>query len=263
MRPGRLRLVDRQPPGEQAGEQACNARRGARSLGLWGEPGLAHLALIDASRRSRLLQPGLRRQALSLRSAACIRRRSASSARCAISSGCERRRRAGSTRPWLRSRRKPTPYPFLPAEGESLHQIPVGPVHAGIIEPGHFRFTANGETVVRLEERLGYAHKGIEALMAGAPLERAAWLAGRVSGDSTVAYAIAFAQAVEARSACRCRRARVWLRALDGRARAARQPPRRHRRRLQRRLVQHHARALRRAARAACCARPTPASAIA
>ena len=60
------------------------------------------------------------------------------------------------------------PYTFLPAEGENLHQIPVGPVHAGIIEPGHFRFTANGETVVRLEERLGYVHKGIEGLMAGA-----------------------------------------------------------------------------------------------
>ena len=54
------------------------------------------------------------------------------------------------------------PYAFLPVEGESLHQIPVGPVHAGIIEPGHFRFTAGGETVVRLEERLGYVHKGIE-----------------------------------------------------------------------------------------------------
>ena len=51
------------------------------------------------------------------------------------------------------------PYPFLTAEGESLHQIPVGPVHAGIIEPGHFRFTANGETVVRLEERLGYVQR--------------------------------------------------------------------------------------------------------
>jgi Ni,Fe-hydrogenase III large subunit len=89
-------------------------------------------------------------------------------------------------------------YAFLPAEGEGLHQIPVGPVHAGIIEPGHFRFTANGETVVRLEQRLGYVHKGIEGLMAGAPLDKAARLAGRVSGDSTVAYAIAFAQAVEA-----------------------------------------------------------------
>src|SRR5207302_10567619 len=65
-------------------------------------------------------------------------------------------------------------------------------------EPGHFRFTASGETVVRLEERLGYVHKGIESLMAGATLERAARLAGRASGDSTVAYGIAFARAVEA-----------------------------------------------------------------
>src|SRR5207247_7309442 len=86
-------------------------------------------------------------------------------------------------------------YSFLPAEGEGLHQIPVGPVHAGIIEPGHFRFTASGETVVRLEERLGYVHKGVERLMAGAPLEHAAKLIGRVSGDSTVAYAYAFARA--------------------------------------------------------------------
>jgi Ni,Fe-hydrogenase III large subunit len=92
----------------------------------------------------------------------------------------------------------PTAYPFLPAEGDALHQIPVGPVHAGIIEPGHFRFTASGETVVRLEERLGYVHKGIESLMAGASIEVATRLAARTSGDSTVAYGIAFAHAVEA-----------------------------------------------------------------
>ena len=89
-------------------------------------------------------------------------------------------------------------YPFLPTEGESLHVIPVGPVHAGIIEPGFFRFTANGETVVRLEERLGYVHKGVESLMAGAELARGCQLAGRISGDSTVAYAYAFARAAEA-----------------------------------------------------------------
>ena len=89
-------------------------------------------------------------------------------------------------------------YFFLPNKGESLHQIPVGPVHAGIIEPGHFRFTANGEAVVRLEERLGYVHKGIESLMRGADLDRARKLAGRTSGDSTVAYALAFARAAEA-----------------------------------------------------------------
>jgi Ni,Fe-hydrogenase III large subunit len=106
------------------------------------------------------------------------------------------------------------PYPFLPAEGESLHQIAVGPVHAGIIEPGHFRFTASGETVARLEERLGYAHKGTESLMVGANLDRAARLAGRISGDSTVAYAIAFAHAVEAALDVKVPRRAAWLRAL-------------------------------------------------
>ncbi|PPD44026.1 MAG: hydrogenase expression protein HypE [Methylocystis sp.] len=89
-------------------------------------------------------------------------------------------------------------YSFLKAEGEPLHQIPVGPVHAGIIEPGHFRFTANGEVVVRLEERLGFVHKGVGQLMAGAAVAQAAKVAARVSGDSTVAYSFAFARAVEA-----------------------------------------------------------------
>jgi Ni,Fe-hydrogenase III large subunit len=107
-------------------------------------------------------------------------------------------------------------YAFLTAEGESLHQIAVGPVHAGIIEPGHFRFTANGEAVVRLEARLGYVHKGTERLMEGAPVDRAAVLAGRVSGDSTVAYALAFARAIEAAHAIDVPRRAAWLRALMG-----------------------------------------------
>jgi Ni,Fe-hydrogenase III large subunit len=106
------------------------------------------------------------------------------------------------------------PYRFLPSEGEGLHQIPVGPVHAGIIEPGHFRFTANGERVVRLEERLGYVHKGIEALMAGASLEKAARLAGRTSGDSTVAYGFSFARAVEAALEIAVPPRAIYLRAL-------------------------------------------------
>jgi Ni,Fe-hydrogenase III large subunit len=105
-------------------------------------------------------------------------------------------------------------YAFRLAEGPPMHQIPVGPVHAGIIEPGHFRFTANGETVVRLEERLGYVHKGIDHLMAGAAIEQAAKLAGRVSGDSTVAYATAFAQAVETAQGLTLPTRAVWLRAL-------------------------------------------------
>jgi len=105
-------------------------------------------------------------------------------------------------------------YAFLPAEGHSLHQIPVGPVHAGIIEPGHFRFTANGETVVRLEERLGYVHKGTESLMAGASLEHGAVLAGRVSGDSTVAFSLAFSRAAEAALSVEPPPRAIWLRAL-------------------------------------------------
>ena len=108
----------------------------------------------------------------------------------------------------------PRAYQFLPAEGEGLHQIPVGPVHAGIIEPGHFRFTASGETVVRLEERLGYVHKGIEKLLQGKDLAGAAALCGRVSGDSTVAYAIAFARAAEAALDCAPPARADWLRAL-------------------------------------------------
>lgn len=108
------------------------------------------------------------------------------------------------------------PYAFLPAEGPALHQIPVGPVHAGIIEPGHFRFTASGETVVRLEARLGYVHRGIEGLLRGAPLGRAAKLAGRISGDSTVAYAVAFARAAEAALGCEAPPRAHALRAIMG-----------------------------------------------
>jgi len=105
-------------------------------------------------------------------------------------------------------------YRFLPVDGEGLHQIPVGPVHAGIIEPGHFRFTASGETVVRLEERLGYVHKGIDALTTGADITTAARLAGRLSGDSTVAYAFAFARAAEAAAGAVPSPRAVHLRAL-------------------------------------------------
>ncbi len=108
------------------------------------------------------------------------------------------------------------PYPFLSAQGEDLHQIAVGPVHAGTIEPGHFRFHVNGETVVRLEARLGYTHKGVEGLMRGAELEHAGRLAGRISGDSTVAYAIAFSRAAEAALNIEAPRRAHFLRALMG-----------------------------------------------
>lgn len=106
------------------------------------------------------------------------------------------------------------PYAFLNADGEGLHQIAVGPVHAGIIEPGHFRFSTNGETVVRLEERLGYTHKGIESLWLDAEMDQAARLAARLSGDSTVAASIVFARAVEAAVGAVAPARAQWLRAL-------------------------------------------------
>jgi len=105
-------------------------------------------------------------------------------------------------------------YAFLKAEGPPLHQIAVGPVHAGIIEPGHFRFSANGEIVVRLEERLGYVHKGIEGLLVNTTLEAAAKVVARVSGDSTVAYSFAFARAAEAALGVGVPQRAIWLRAL-------------------------------------------------
>lgn len=124
---------------------------------------------------------------------------------------------AGDQRSWLRHDnwpaehyplRRDTPdqrfdaknedYAFVRVEGNGVHEIPVGPIHAGIIEPGHFRFSVMGENVLRLEERLGWKHKGIERRFVGMGLTEGAKLAGRVSGDSAVAYAWAYAQAAEA-----------------------------------------------------------------
>jgi len=184
-------------------------RAGEASLiSLWGEPSLAHMAVMEPSELRLLHLP-------------CTANRLPSIGRLhPPAMRLERAMRdlfgldaddAADRRPWLRHSGA---YPFLPTEGESLHQIAVGPVHAGIIEPGHFRFTANGEAVVRLEQRLGYVHKGIDALMAGAALDRAARLAGRISGDSTVAYALAFSHAVEMASGVQVPPRAAWLRAL-------------------------------------------------
>jgi Ni,Fe-hydrogenase III large subunit len=189
-------------------------------VGLWGEPGQVHLALRDDAAGeiavASLAAPDGRYPSIGAVHPAAIRlERAARDLYGLVPVGLD------DDRPWLDHGRWPArpeaaskPYAFLPVEGEGIHQIPVGPVHAGIIEPGHFRFHANGETVVRLEARLGYVHKGIEALMAGAPLERAARLAGRVSGDSTVAYALAFARAAEAATGVEAPARAHWLRAL-------------------------------------------------
>ncbi|WER47918.1 NADH-quinone oxidoreductase subunit C [Cupriavidus sp. WKF15] len=108
----------------------------------------------------------------------------------------------------------PADYPFVRVEGDGVHEIAVGPVHAGIIEPGHFRFSVVGEKVLRLEEHLGYTHKGIERRFTElAPLEGCR-LAGRVSGDSTVAYAWAYCMALESAWDCAPAPRASWLRAL-------------------------------------------------
>lgn len=179
-------------------------------VSLWGEPGRAYLAVFDDALRLIAIDcPDGRFPSIGQAHAPAIR--------------LERAVRdlyglepigLPDLRPWLDHGETPTAYPFLPVEGDNLHQIPVGPVHAGIIEPGHFRFTCDGETVVRLEQRLGYVHKGIDALMAGAAIGEAARIAGRTSGDSTVAYAVAFARAVEGALQVAPPARAVWLRAL-------------------------------------------------
>jgi len=105
-------------------------------------------------------------------------------------------------------------YRWIRAEGEGVYEIPVGPVHAGIIEPGHFRFQAVGEEIINLEERLGYVHKGIEKRFESLSWTDGARLAGRVSGDSTVAHAIGYCRAIEAPAGCAVPARGMWLRAL-------------------------------------------------
>ncbi len=139
---------------------------------------------------------------------------------------------AGDSRPWLRhaawgadefplrknfmvsTRVGSDAYPFVTVSGDGVHEIPVGPVHAGIIEPGHFRFSVVGERVLRLEERLGYTHKGIEKRFESLSLADGAKLAGRISGDSTVAYAWAYAMALENATKTQIPERAQWLRAL-------------------------------------------------
>ncbi len=95
-----------------------------------------------------------------------------------------------------------TGFPFLPVGGEGVYEIPVGPVHAGVIEPGHFRFSVLGETVIDLKIRLYFTHKGTEKLFEGRLPGEGVELAERISGDSTIGHALAYCQALEALAAC-------------------------------------------------------------
>ena len=90
-----------------------------------------------------------------------------------------------------------TDYPYRPVEGEGVFVIPVGPVHAGVIEPGHFRFSVAGEPIINLEIRLGYTHRGVEKLSESTPYRRGVFLAERISGDNGFAHSTAYCQALE------------------------------------------------------------------
>jgi len=93
--------------------------------------------------------------------------------------------------------RVPGAYQFRKVEGEGVYEIPVGPVHAGIIGPGHFRFSVAGEPILALELRLGYTHKGIEKRFESMTPETGIYLAERVSGDNSLSHAVAYCQAAE------------------------------------------------------------------
>lgn len=182
-------------------------------LGLWAEPAMVHAAFLDEAAGTLVL-------------ASCAAAEGGYPALSPARPGAVRFERmirdlwglvaegGADLRPWLDHGRWPQTAPlaarpapnaaaapqpdFLPVEGEGWHRIPVGPVHAGVIEPGHFRFSVQGELVVRLEARLGYTHKGTLGLMRGKSPRAAARFAARLSGDSTVAHALAFARAAEA-----------------------------------------------------------------
>ena len=105
-------------------------------------------------------------------------------------------------------------YQFVTVAGEGVHEIAVGPVHAGIIEPGHFRFSVVGEKTLRLEERLGYTHKGVDKAFQDFSAMEAYRLAGRISGDSTVAYSWSYCMSLENIWKWLVPKRALWLRAI-------------------------------------------------
>ncbi len=104
--------------------------------------------------------------------------------------------------PWLKPVRRHSPegYPFYRVDGEEAHEVGVGPVHAGIIEPGHFRFQCHGEEILNLEIQLGYQHRGIEKMMEEVSLERAVLLAESIAGDTVIGHAMAYCNIIESLS---------------------------------------------------------------
>ena len=104
------------------------------------------------------------------------------------------RRGAG---PMPERRLDPGPYPFVEVRGAGVYEIPVGPVHAGLIEPGHFRFSVVGETILKMTARLWYVHRGVELMFQGVDVGEGVEIAQRVAGDSALAHSLAYCMAAE------------------------------------------------------------------
>jgi Ni,Fe-hydrogenase III large subunit len=122
--------------------------------------------------------------------------------------------------PWLKPVRFPPGGPtigeaeFFSVAGAEIHEVAVGPVHAGVIEPGHFRFNCHGERVIHLEISLGYQHRGIERALRGGPDRRSLYLAETIAGDSTAGHATAYCQLLEGLAGSECSPRANALRAL-------------------------------------------------
>jgi Ni,Fe-hydrogenase III large subunit/Ni,Fe-hydrogenase III component G len=89
------------------------------------------------------------------------------------------------------------PYPFIEVQGAGVYEIPVGPVHAGLIEPGHFRFSVVGETILKMTARLWFVHRGLERMFQGVDVIEGVQIAERISGDTAVGHGLAYCMAVE------------------------------------------------------------------
>ena len=115
----------------------------------------------------------------------------------------EQRRVTPQGHPWLKPIRSGGVADFFRVEGEEIHEVAVGPVHAGIIEPGHFRFQCHGERVFHLEISLGFQHRGVERALLGGPNKRTVHYMETLAGDTTIGHALAYCQAVESLAGCR------------------------------------------------------------
>ena len=182
---------------------ASDARRLPLHLGPTGPPGRAARPGrpgtprgADPGRRSRFRPAGSSASSPTC-SASCRSDIPSPAAWSSTSTGPRAGIRCATTPGAAADGRRGRSFPFVPVEGTGVYEIPVGPVHAGLIEPGHFRFWVVGETILRMKARLWFVHKGIERLFEGQDAHQALSLAERISGDTAVGHGLAYCLAVE------------------------------------------------------------------